>query len=393
MQKQADCDRIGRAGPTPIVRSGLVLDALRRTRRIACRIATSCPRQDAVLFVLALIASYGGYRWGHSRLVAPLSGEGLSIASAYLDFGAATVQEDFLWKAPIENLSSHAVEVVGFERSCGCATVTPNSFTLAPGETQWLQIHLNLRSRDAFTFSGGEREFSVSLRPLVAKAMTPGAPWVVHGRVQSPFRIVEPKLCFPTGSLVAGREFEPLAFTLTPRAPIQDLTVALAKGSAAAEVSVEPRGSAWRISLRPDAALAVGVHDFRVVIAATALDGVPLPRQTVRLTGRVVPDVTVEPPYLRFDGRAASVQAVRLHSRTGAPFEVVDVAASNPLLRVDRGGDDRQRAAEADFDVAALRPSTELLVAHVEFRIRSTNDRAGEFSLPLQVVLHPEANP
>ncbi len=327
--------------------------------------------------------------WGHSRLVAPLSGEGLRIDEKYLDFGTAIAQSDFVWKLPLENCSEHPIEIAGFERSCGCASVSPSMLTVAPGETRWLMLNLNLDARKDFLFSGGEREFSVELRPLLAKSMTHGPPWRVAGVIQSPFRIAAYPLHFPANALVAGSEFPALEFTVEPRTPAKEWRVELAPISAKATVSCESRDGAVRIALRPDAQLAPGTHEFRLSIAQVGAENRPLPAQTLSVTARVVPDVAIEPAYLRFDGASTGTPRVRLFSRSGADFEVVRVEAPTGLLNVTRTEAKDGESGQTWFEIGPHAQAAELSVCEVVFHLRSANERIGDIAAPLQVVMRP----
>jgi len=220
-----------------------------------------------IAIAVALLLCFVLFHWGNSRLIAPLTGDGLRIEQKYLNFGTAVAQSDFVWKLPLENCSEYPIEIAGFERSCGCASISPSMLTVAPGETRWLLLKLNLGARKDFLFSGGEREFSVELRPLLAKSMTHGPPWRVAGVIQSPLRVAEYPLHFPANSLVAGSEFPALVFTVQPRTPAKDWRVELAPKSASALISCEPLENDLRITLRPDAQLAPGTHEFRLSIA------------------------------------------------------------------------------------------------------------------------------
>jgi hypothetical protein len=122
-----------------------------------------------LLSSLAILATLG-FRWGYSRLVAPLEHGRLEIPSDRLNFGTAIVQDNFVYRLPVENRSAYPVEVASFERSCACTVVTPEAFSLAPYASRWLQLNLDLHGADGFEFSGEERDFSVDLRPVYAKA-------------------------------------------------------------------------------------------------------------------------------------------------------------------------------------------------------------------------------
>lgn len=345
-------------------------------------------RRSIVLIAASLFAG-GGYQLGHSMLVAPLASGRLEIPADRLDFGTVVEQKGFVYRLPVENRSSQAVEIASIERSCGCASVTPRSFTLAPFESRWLQLNLNLRGDDAFTYSGDERDFAVELRPVYAKAMTPGETWRVTGRVQSPFRIVERPLRFARDALIAGSDFAPLEFTIEPRAPFQKVTVALDAKSAPAQIASERRGDAIHVTLAPDGSLPIGAHEFRLSIAVMGADGAPQPGQTLRLPARVVPDVEIEPTYLRLNGPAngdsSDSRQVTLKSHTGTSFEILGVDLPDGLVSVSPLATDRESMAA--YAVAATSFSAELSVKTVQFHVRSANARAGEFMVPLQVVM------
>ncbi len=345
----------------------------------------------SVALIAAVLLAAGGYQFGHSRLVAPLAAGRLEIPAEHLDFGTAVVQDDFVFRLPVENRSSQTVEIAAMDRSCGCASVTPASFTLAPFESRWLQLNLDLRGGDAFAYSGEERDFAVELRPVYAKAMTPGETWRVTGQIQSPFRVLERPLRFAPDALIAGSEFKPLKFTIEPRVPTNEVRVEVASKSAIAQVTSERRGHAIQVILTPDGSLPIGAHDFRLSITMIGAEGATLTEQTLSVPGRVVSDVEVEPAYLRLDasaaGENANSQVVKLKSRTGTPFEILGVELPGAMLSVSPLTVEATNASEATFAVSTKGAGAELSVRTVKFRLRSGNVPVGDFDVPLQVVI------
>ncbi len=349
-------------------------------------------RRSGLLFVVVAISlAIAGYRWGYSRLVAPLAAGQLEIPAEYLDFGTVVVQDDFVYRLPVENRSSQTVEIAAMDRSCGCASVTPASFTSAPFESRWLQLNLDLRGGDAFAYSGDERDFAVELRPVYAKAMTPGETWRVTGKIQSPFRVLQRPLRFAPDALIAGSEFKPLGFTIEPRVPIKEVRVELASKSATAQVTSERRGDTIQVILAPDCSLSIGAHDFRLSITMIGAEGATLTEQTLSVPGRVVSDVEVEPAYLRLDASAddetSNSQVVKLKSHTGTPFEILGVELPGAMLSVSPLTVEASNESEATFAVTTKGAGTELSVRTVTFHLRSGNVRAGDFVVPLQVVM------
>jgi len=71
----------------------------------------------------------------------------LVVAEDRLDFGEAFEQDTFRWTFPIENRGKEEIHITGFGLSCNCATVTPRSLTIPPGETAEVALTLDLTAR------------------------------------------------------------------------------------------------------------------------------------------------------------------------------------------------------------------------------------------------------
>ncbi|MDZ4780769.1 MAG: hypothetical protein SGJ19_10985 [Planctomycetia bacterium] len=347
-----------------------------------------------VLPVTGVLLAAIGLRLGYSRLVAPLEHGRLEIPPERLNFGTALVQDDFVYRLPVENRSAYPVEIASFERSCGCTIVTPNAFTLAPSETRWLQLNLDLHGADGFEFSGEERDFAVDLRPVYAKAMTPGETWRVIGRIQSPFNVSPRHPRFATEALVAGSDFRPLEFSIEPRQKGQELRVSPTSRSAPARVECAHIGDATQVTLVPEPLLPVGDHVFRLSVEWINRESTPLPPFELRVVGRVVPDVQLEPSHVRLDlsadGATPETRTIRLKSRTGTPFKVIGVGNPEEVIEVEPTTANGAAAIEHEFRVRGVSATRGLVVQLVQFKIRSTSERVGEFEAPLQVVLRTQ---
>jgi len=107
------------------------------------------------------------------------------------------------------------------------------------------------------------------------------------------------------------------------------------------------------------------------------------------VTARVVPDVAIEPAYLRFDGAATAAPRVRLFSRSGADFDVVRIDAPPELLKITRVAAEEGDADATCFKIDQVAAAPALSVCEVVFHLRSANARVGEIAAPLQIVMRP----
>jgi hypothetical protein len=131
-----------------------------------------------IVFLLAVLAAYGFYRFGSiNALVAALQGRVLYVEPTRISVGTLKPSEQATVKVRLRNLTENTIKVLGSRSSCGCLVTSDLPVTLASGEVKEVSIHLTAPSGDLSEF-----EHTVIFYLSVAGEQ----PWVVlHGQIRS----------------------------------------------------------------------------------------------------------------------------------------------------------------------------------------------------------------
>ena len=117
----------------------------------------------------------------------PTSTPALRIDAAELHFGDVWEQQDFIWPVTVQNTSATAKQITGFSGSCSCQTFSPREFTLQPGESRRLEVHLDLRANSSQALAEPVDNFAVAIWATV-KGEPKDISWKLTGRVKRAVR-------------------------------------------------------------------------------------------------------------------------------------------------------------------------------------------------------------
>ena len=117
----------------------------------------------------------------------PTSTPALRIDAAELHFGDVWEQQDFIWPVTVQNTSATAKQITGFSGSCSCQTFSPREFTLQPGESQRVEVHLDLRANNSQALAEPVDNFAVAIWATV-KGEPKDISWKLTGRVKRAVR-------------------------------------------------------------------------------------------------------------------------------------------------------------------------------------------------------------
>jgi hypothetical protein len=306
-------------------------------------------RRSVLLLCAAMLsaAAVGANRFlwpTRSAAVAP--GPQVAVVVERTHFGEVSESDRFEWTVPVENREPEAVAVTGIAGSCECMAVEPQQFTLEPGGRIDLRLTLDLRPRPEKRVEADVWPFEVVLMPLFKPE--PGKvrrspEWKVSGRVRRVLDVPDEV------SLGTHSEFAPAllprSLVVIPKVPVRSLRAEVDRPDVAADVRSDPdRPDRFVVELTAKESWSLGLGDvaWGVTLHPLAADGTELPPKTIRLTGRVVPDVRAEPPEVLYPARAVGdvvEEVVSLRSLTGTPFRVERVTAEGVGLGVEPVGD------------------------------------------------------
>jgi len=249
------------------------------------------------------------------------------------------VQENFHWTLPIQNMSSRDVEVLDIKLSCGCASIEPQCLVIPAGEAVNVHFSLDLTTRDPKAAALHSREFAMQVVPMIKGALPGVVAWQVQGRIWCPLVLSPPTLEFAEGNLVKGTPFDFKSVQVVSEQPLKELVPECEPALAHARVvPVETDVRRFQLNLAPSETLAVGEHEFTVMLKGITQTGTVLPYMSLNVLARVMHDVQLVPAEIRFHAveRGDTPQeTVVLRSRTGKAFRVAEVHAEAEGVRVE----------------------------------------------------------
>ena len=154
--------------------------------------ATTVQRLLTFVGLLALftVTTIVGMQWSGNRPGWPTGL--LSVPEERLDFGVAWVSNAFEWALPITNTSrARDVDVLNFEVSCQCTSVSPSRLRIRAGETRDIRLTVDLTRLRSWQDGSADRTVQLSVRPILGDSPLPLPPWTVRGRVRELFEGIE----------------------------------------------------------------------------------------------------------------------------------------------------------------------------------------------------------
>ncbi|WP_407936151.1 DUF1573 domain-containing protein, partial [Gemmata algarum] len=111
----------------------------------------------------------------------PQTGSDIVVAPEDLDFGDAWADPAFVRVLRVHNTSQQTVQIERWRTSCDCAGVQPTSLRLEPGETQNIQMNIDL-TRTVDMSSSTQSRVEVPLAAVIRGRDS--ATWVLRGRAR-----------------------------------------------------------------------------------------------------------------------------------------------------------------------------------------------------------------
>jgi hypothetical protein len=266
-----------------------------------------------------------------------LTHDSLFVEAQHLHLGEVWEDDNYGWTLPISNSTDKPIRILSFSSSCNCASISPASLMVSPGETSKVSLTLNLKAgrQDA---DAATHDFAVSLRPETDPPnATPG--WTIVGKVKKVLHVSPPQIDFEE-SLIRGLPFESRSVSITCHAPVADIYAWFADPMLKTEVS-RIGDSEYVLTVAPEATLNRSVT-CETHLTAVSPAGLNYPPVKLPIHARVVEDVRLVPISLSVGahqlGETVS-DIVSLTSRTGRPFSVIESSANSkdvdiePLLR------------------------------------------------------------
>lgn len=223
----------------------------------------------------------------------------------------------------VTNRRPTSVDIPKLGGTCSCMRIRPNRLTLSPGESQPVQLTLDLTAAKERPNAEGVREFAVALwaEAEPADGFASRAQWTIHGRVRSAFAVMS--------AIPFGRQSEALRPIPSETVPI--LAFVPLRGVTANVVdsrfttSVRPKDSNFELTVAPVPGLRRGSYRDTVEVTATLPDGTKLPPRSIPVTLDVVPDLEAYPNPIQFGCRTvgeAVSEVISLRSLTAAGFRL-----------------------------------------------------------------------
>jgi len=257
----------------------------------------------------------------------------LTIDPASVDFGTVWNCEHFRWTFPIKNTGDATIQVGKVEGSCGCTSVNPTAFVLSPGQQVNVTVNINFVSRSgAQPWPPSEPIDQLISAYKVGDEVRPIISWHLRGVVKNALFTTPDHLDF-ADSLLEGQRYPPKPLEVTCYGPCRDLIVSVDDQFGVASVR-NPSGDGrhFQVFVAPKPTLAIGVHRFKLGLAALLQSGERTPPVPIWVEAQVLQDLQVLPSLAHFgDLRIgdAREETISLHSRTGQPFEIAEYTSSS----------------------------------------------------------------
>ncbi len=270
-----------------------------------------------LLFSVSLYFAYHAYRNEHrpasdsnSKRSIPSK---LSVPQDRLDFGTVWATTEFVWYLPITNRGSEPLDIIGFDQSCTCTSVRPESLNIQPGATETVKIRVDLiskfRERTAFQITAKTRNPKGEVETQAA--------WTISGRVKMLLSF-DGALHLPATSILA-QPLAPIEITVTATTNLDSLDAETDNPRFLAKAVRIGATEQFKIQLISRSNLAYGRTDQAVTLIPK-LAGEILPVTKLRCTGSIERDVELVPATLLGGTRNLSEvwsEAVTVASRTG----------------------------------------------------------------------------
>jgi hypothetical protein len=282
----------------------------------------------ATVALLALILS-GGLILKWTREFWNNTDAALVVDPQYLDFGDVWAQPDFRWTLPIRNTTGRDIRVDGFQVSCKCTSIEPESLVVpARGEAS-VSLAIDLTGAVASEPLGKARDLSLHLAPVVEGGPPISASWTLKGRVRKALEVAPRAVFFQSWELGTAGAAYVATVDLSAVEPLAQLRVDGNDYGHSVEVrQADEEGRRFEISLSLSPAFQRTDFHHRLTITGIAKSGKLLPPFALSVYGTTVPEIYAEPPDLLLGAiplGESLVGTICLKSASGTPVQLVDV--------------------------------------------------------------------
>jgi hypothetical protein len=286
------------------------------------------------LFIVSVIVGVY-FRGASSKLE---SERPLEIDQSDLRFGEAWARRDFRWTIPIRNRSQRSVEVADLRLSCKCTgTIEPRRFVLEPGQTQHVDMTLDLRPTSESLKKRPSFPLSVQMLAMVERPGPLQQTWPLEGIVRQ-LAWAEPDKIDFFEELVEGAEGPERRVRVTCFEPTTSLEMTCTPNMAnVAALSIEGSDREFDLFIRPSSKQPIGPFESTIIIRPAGHDSPDSPYLELPLLGTVMPDIRTLPGVVQFGpvviGKTAT-EYVNVDSRLGHALKIAGSKSDCESLEV-----------------------------------------------------------
>lgn len=305
-------------------------------------------------------------------------GATLDISEERLCFGNAWEQPAFVWNLPIRNRSSNRVEVTQLRPSCGCASITPTTFTIPPHGQIDVEVRLDLRTRrNRRTTIEPYRPFDLRIAGVLAAQPEDSNEWTLNGTVwRCPLEVVPQEVLFGE-SLVAGCLFPAVHVAVTPTTGCGVVRAHCDRSIVVVTVESHPDNrDEYQLTIRPAPDLSVGVHECYVYLTCdlpsegSLPDDMDAPQFALPVKMKVIPSWYIAPESVVLGvemlGETLEYRVVA-GVLDGAPFNVSCQLDSSSTAEVRREYSDQESPDPKPFRITQRVDQLGKVVTRIQF--------------------------
>lgn len=246
----------------------------------------------------------------------------LRIPADKLTFGETWETDRFEWTLPVENRGPSTVAVSRITASCSCLAVTPQEFSIDPGQSREVKLVIDLRDNGTRTATRTEFGVSVEFTLSYDPGHTPLEKverFQVTGRVRKALAVPAEFYLGTHSELI--EKIPSATFEVDALTKLKSLTAT----STRPDIRVEKRpseapGTRYTFVVALTSRPAKGPVEGTILLDAVTEDGRKLPMVGVRVLGAIIDDIQAEPLAIQVGGRRLGEtfeEVVTIRSLTG----------------------------------------------------------------------------
>jgi hypothetical protein len=302
--------------------------------------------------------------------------DSLRIDPVSQELGLVPFQQEVEHDLRLLNTSSRHVDISGFQLSCSCIRVTPESLSIAPNSHSTVRLAIEYElDRLKRVNRHDPIPISIKVVPLNKYGRPLSRPWDIKGSLQSWVTLSATSLTFGEVPLPYNRQAGHAYHDITMRLEVDHKITAILPHSEnphltvrSIDISTDSKDDGRTIDLhcRLTTPERHGVFNSYILIRAAHGDGSQLPPLRVPVYARVVSNVDTSPSTVILD----DAQPVRLmlSSRGDEPMVVSKVSVADPAIVVRESTSDT--AFKAVYEVSATRS---IALSHITFTVAFPN--------------------